>query len=53
MILVLKLKFFYFEPFFCHPFEVRYLGTFIEELGRKDYQALKTHEEDANNEVFF
>ena len=29
------------------------MGTFIEELGRKDYQALKTHEEDANNEVIF
>ena len=29
------------------------MGTFIEELGRKDYQALKTHEDDANNEVDF
>jgi hypothetical protein len=35
----------------CHPFEIRYLGTFIEELGRKDYAALKTHEERANSEI--
>ena len=32
----------------CHPFEIRYLGTFIEEIGRKDYAALKAHEEKAN-----
>ena len=34
----------------CHPFEIRYLGTFIEELGRKDYAALKKHEEKANGQ---
>ena len=32
----------------CHPFEIRYLGTFIEEIGRKDYAALKAHEDKAN-----
>ena len=34
----------------CHPFEIRYLGTFIEEIGRKDYAALKSHEEKANQQ---
>ena len=29
----------------CHPFEIRYLGTFIEEIGRKDYAALKVRVE--------
>ncbi|CAG5095159.1 Oidioi.mRNA.OKI2018_I69.XSR.g14058.t1.cds [Oikopleura dioica] len=32
----------------CHPFEVRYLGTFIEELRRKDYDTLKKYEDKAN-----
>ena len=32
----------------CHPFEVRYLGTFVEELRRKDYDTLKKYEDKAN-----
>lgn len=34
----------------CLPFEVRYLGTCIEELGKHDYTKLRDAEEHANKE---
>ncbi|XP_078687743.1 uncharacterized protein LOC144919937 isoform X2 [Branchiostoma floridae x Branchiostoma belcheri] len=34
---------------FCHPIELRFLGTCLEELCRKDYNFLRDSEQKANN----
>lgn len=33
----------------CLPFEVRYLGTYVEDLGKRDYNFLRDTESRANN----
>lgn len=33
----------------CLPFEVRYLGTYVEDLGKRDYNVLRDAEHHANN----